>query len=364
MVLRVFIYLYLRTFKTYNHRKMKRVIIAIVFALFFAPTIILSQDTIPTVRLKFDTRFDFTGKIPMKDSLSTVSSFDGKYLNIILEGEINDKFSYNYRQRMILDSKPNYQSFFNATDWLYLTYKINKNFTIVGGKQVVAIGGFEYDAAPIDLYFWSAFWNNVTCYQIGGTLNYKTSNDKHTIGLQITNSPFTTETLQGIYAYNLIWHGSFNGANAIYSLNRIEVEKGQYINYLTLGNKISINKLSVEMDLMNRFSDNQTNLLSDYSIIGNIKYTVNGKITLLAKTGYDKNKAQAPTDPFIYDRYVEPGTEHFFYGAGIEYYPISNSKDLRIHAVWASNNNELQYQTLNIGVRWQMNVLKKRSLNK
>ncbi|HCX98627.1 MAG TPA: porin [Bacteroidales bacterium] len=338
---------------------MRRFITATLFAFIFFPKLLLSQDTLPTVRLKFDTRFDFSAKIPTHDSLSTLSSFDGKYLNIILEGEINNKFSYNYRQRLILDSKPDYQSFFNATDWLYLSYKINNNFSISGGKQIVAIGGFEYDAAPIDVYLWSEFWNNVTCYQIGGTVNYKTTDDKHTIGFQITNSPFSTQALQNIYSYNLIWYGNFDRFNSIYSLNRIEYEKGHYINYITLGNKFSIGNLSVEIDLIDRFSEHQNNLFADYSIISNLKYTVNSKIKLFVKAGYDENKAQEPTAMLIYDRYVEPGTEHFFYGAGVEYFPISNSKDVRLHAVWASNNDHLQYHTFNFGVRWQMNIIKK-----
>lgn len=338
---------------------MRRFIAAILLTLLFLPKFLLSQNTFPTVRMKFDTRFDFTGKTPTHDSLSTLSSFDGKYLNIILEGEINEKFSYNYRQRLIIDSKPEYQSFFNATDWLYLSYKINNNFSISGGKQVVAIGGFEYDAAPIDAYLWSKFWNNVTCYQIGGRVSYKTTDDKHTIGFQITNSPFSTQTLQDIYSYSLIWYGNFNGFNSIYSLNRIEVEKGHYINYITLGNKFSISNLSLEIDLMDRFSDHQNDLLADYSVISNLKYAVNSKINLLVKAGYDVNKAQEPTALFVYDRYVEPGTEHFFYGTGVEYFPISNSKDVRLHAVWASNNDRLQYHTFNVGVRWQMNIIKK-----
>ena len=338
---------------------MKRVITAILFAFLFLPNVIFSQDATPNVRLKFDTRFDYTVKVPVQDSLSTLSSFDGKYLNIILDGDINDKFSYNYRQRMILDSKPGYQSFFNATDWLYLTYKINKNFFVSGGKQVIAIGGFEYDAAPIDLYFWSEFWNNVVCYQIGGTVGYKTTDENHTIAFQVTNSPFTTHSLQGIYAYNLIWHGNFNGFSTIHSLNRIEFEKGHYINYITLGHKFNINNFSLELDLMDRFSDKQKNLFSDYSIIGDLKYNVNSKILLYVKAGYDENHAQKPDEQFVYDRYVVPGTEHLFYGAGIEYFPVSNSKDVRIHGFWASNNDPLQYQTFNVGVRWQMNVLKK-----
>ena len=290
---------------------MRRVIIAIVLAFLFLPKFLLSQDTFPTARLKFDTRFDFTSIVPTQDNSSTLSSFDGRYLNILLEGEISDKFSYNYRQRMILDSKFDYQSFFNATDWMYLSYKINKNFSFSAGKQIVAIGGFEYDAAPIDLYFWSNFWNNVICYQIGGTVSYKTTDEKHTIGLQVTNSPFATQTLQSIYSYNLIWYGNFNGFNSIYSLNRIEVEKDNFINYITLGNKFSINNLSIEVDLMDRFFDQQSKPLSDYSVIGNVKYAVNNKIKLFVKTGYDQNKAQKPADLFIYDRFVEPGTEYF-----------------------------------------------------
>ena len=338
---------------------MRRIIIAYLVAFVFLPNVVLSEDTIPSVRMKFDTRFDFTSKVPTQDSLSTLSSFDGKYLNIILEGDINESFSYKYRQRMILDSKPGYQSFFNATDWLYLTYRVNNNFSILGGKQVVAIGGFEYDAAPIDLYLWSTFWNNVICYQIGGMVNYNTTDNKHTIGFQIANSPFTTETLQDIYCYNLIWYGNFNQFSTIYSLNRIEYEKDNYINYIALGNKISTNKLSAEFDLMNRFSDSQDDLLADYSIIGSVKYQVNNKITLFTKAGYDENNAQKETSAFIYDRFVVPGTEYFFCGAGIEYFPINNSKDVRIHAAWSTNNNSIQYNTFNIGLRWQMNVLKK-----
>ncbi len=338
---------------------MKSVITAILLVFLFLPNVILSQDVMPNIRLKFDTRFDYTAKVPMQDSLSTLSSFDGKYLNIILEGEISDKFSYNYRQRLILDSKPDYYSFFNATDWLYLTYKINKNFSVTGGKEVIAIGGFEYDAAPIDLYFWSDFWNNVVCYQLGGTVHYTSTDEKHHIGFQITNSPFTTHALQGLYAFNIIWHGDFNGFSTIHSLNRIEFEKGHYINYLTLGHKFDIRKFSLELDLMDRFSDRQKNLLSDYSVMGDLKYNVNNKISLFVKAGYDENHSQKPDELFIYDRYVEPGTEYFFYGAGVEYFPVRNSKDVRIHAVWASNNDPMQYHTFNVGARWQMNVLKK-----
>ncbi len=43
---------------------------------------------------------------------------------------------------------------------MYLNYEIGR-WGVQGGKEVVAIGGFEYDRAPIDLYSCSVFWNNV-----------------------------------------------------------------------------------------------------------------------------------------------------------------------------------------------------------
>lgn len=337
---------------------MKKVITTILLA-FLLPNIVLSQDENPKIRLKLDTRFDFETRIPTNKDSNSLSSIDGKYLNIIIDGEINDKFSYNYRQRLILDGKNGYQSFFNATDWIYLTYKMNSNFFLSAGKQVVAIGGYEYDAAPIDQYFWSDFWNNVVCYQFGATLNYKSNNEKHNIGFQITNSPFANKSMENIYSYNLIWYGNMNWFNTIYSVNMVEYEKGHFINYIALGNKFNVGDFSLELDLMNRASSKQYNFFSDYSLIGNLIYNVNNKLRIFGKAGHDENKSQQAWDNFIYDRFVLPGTRYNFCGLGVEYFPIKDSKDVRLHAYWATNNNEKQYNTFNIGLRWQMKVLQR-----
>ncbi|MFA6199353.1 MAG: porin [Bacteroidales bacterium] len=338
---------------------MRKILTVLLLLALILPTISRSQDTYPKIRLKFDTRFDFETRVPSNKNLSTLSSIDGKYLNIILDGSINEKFSYNYRQRMILNGIDGYKSFFNATDWIYLTYKMNDNFSLSGGKQVVAIGGYEYDAAPIDQYFWSNFWNNVVCYQFGGSLNYKTNNEKHNIGFQITNSPFTNKSMGGIYSYNLIWYGNMNWFNTIYSVNMVEYEKGHFINYIALGNKFNVGKFSLELDLMNRASGEQDNFFADYSLIGNLIYNVNSKLKIFGKAGHDENKAQQIGYNFAYDRFVLPGTEYNFCGLGVEYFPIKNSKDVRLHAYWATNNNEIKYNTFNIGLRWQMKVLER-----
>ena len=49
--------------------------------------------------------------------------------------------------------------------------------------------------------------------------------------------------------------------------------------------------------------------------------------------------------------------EHVFGGAGFEYFPLKENKDIRFHAAWAYN--EYMYgHTLNIGVTWKMNLTK------
>ncbi len=100
------------------------------------------------------------------------SGFRGKYLVIRADGEIVKGLTYSWRQR--LNTLHEDANFFNATDWVYLNYNIRGwNFQV--GKEVVAIGGYEYDRAPIDLYACSVFWNNIPCYALGASVGYDVS---------------------------------------------------------------------------------------------------------------------------------------------------------------------------------------------
>src|SRR5690606_12084164 len=94
-------------------------------------------------KLQLEARFDFD-YLHNLDANTNNYGFGGKYLNFILDGKFNDKLSYSYRQR-ILPNKGG-KTFFDGTDWIYLSVHFNKNFTLSSGKLPVAIGGFEYDA--------------------------------------------------------------------------------------------------------------------------------------------------------------------------------------------------------------------------
>ena len=70
--------------------------------------------------------------------------------------------------------------------------------------------------------------------------------------------------------------------------------------------------------------------------------------------------AQEAGAGFAYDRYVLPGVELGFYGAGVEYFPMKAAKkSLRLHAFWHSSTANPVPQTFNVGIRWQMKVLER-----
>lgn len=316
--------------------------------------------TTPYVSLKFDLRFDgnYThfDNSTTEASMEDIGGFIGKYFNIMLDGNITDKFSYSIRHRFNTKLDTNdIREFFSNTDWAYLTYKISPVLSVSAGKQVVLIGGYEYDRAPIDVYFWSDFWNNVTPYQIGVTFGFDTKDGKHGLKAQVTNSPFSVKALEGLMAYNLIWYGNFGVYRPIWSINMLEYEKGHFINYIALGNRFEFNRFSWEIDYMNRASAQQDNFFADFSIISRMDFKIGERLNIFAKGGYDQNKAQETGVPFVYDRYVVPGVEYWFCGAGVEFFPVARlGKNLRIHAFWHMNSNNPTPHSFNIGLRWQI----------
>ncbi len=320
-------------------------------------------------KLRLETRFDYDYQA-FQDTTKAMGGFSGKYLNFILAGTITDKFSYSYRQR-ILPNK-GIGSFFDGTDWIYLTYDFTQNFSVSAGKQVFLIGGFEYDKAPIDVYFWSDFWNNIVCYQMGASLTYTDHSKKNAITFQFANSNHVERPFDNLYAYNVIWYGDYERWKTIYSVNMVEYKKGSYINYIALGNKFCFDGFHFYVDFMNRAVGEQKHFLgSDYTLIGKFEWNVSKKWNVFAKGGYDVNKAQEsivgttgsgisiyldPTD--YWDIFVTPGTEYYYYGLGVEYFPLKENQDIRLHTFFAVKNNGNNMYHFNIGLTWRVNFLK------
>ena len=330
----------------------------VLLALFCCQSV-FSQQNEALLNLGVETRVDYQREYIDGDAINDNCGFEGKYLNIRMDGRINDKFSYSYRQR--LNKQHEDQSFFDATDWVYLKYQMNEQWALSVGKQVVAIGGYEYDRAPIDLYFCSEYWNNIPCYQLGvnGIFTFNAGRDQ--LVAQVCESPFNLPD-EDMYAFNILWYGSHGWFNSIYSVNMLEYLPGKYINYIVLGNKFNVGDFSLELDFMNRAVSNQTFLFKDVSLMGELSYAPSEKLNIFAKATYDVNKSNKSGD-----NCVMPGTELTRVGAGVEFYPLSGgNKSIRLHAAFCQtfgdNGNptgvlQPEQSFFDVGLKWKMNLL-------
>jgi hypothetical protein len=278
---------------------------------------------------------------------------------VILNGKINDHWSYSYRQR--LNKAHADQSFFDATDWLHLTYKLNDNWSFNGGKQVVGIGGYEYDRAPIDLYFCSEYWNNIGCYQFGVSATYTTNNGNDSFLAQICESPFNFMN-DDLYAYNLMWYGSHDWYNSIWSVNAQEIASGKHIYYIALGNEFRFGNAKLQLDLMNRASDDHAFFFKDFSVMSELSYMVNENLNVFGRMSYDVNKTNSTADACVLS-----GTEMTRLGAGLEYYPLQEgNRNLRFHLYachsFGKNGNPAgtmqdEQTFVDMGVKFKVDIL-------
>ena len=228
----------------------------------------------------------------------------------------------------------------------------------MAGKQTVLIGGYEYDAAPIDVYYYSQFCNNIyQCFTFGFSATYEFIPGQRLIA-QICNSPLSLG-FQSVYAYNVAWSGSFAPWwHTIWSVNLVEDQDKRLANYISLGNRWTFGKVLLDLDVMNRAGLTQRGFLgTDMSFISKFIWSV-GDWNICAKGGYEFNNARnVDKGGRAYDLVIAPGTEYVYAGAGLEWFPLSKD-NLRLHAVYYRDNSARK-NNLEIGVTWRADIIKK-----
>lgn len=332
--------------------------LSILAAIFFCASSLKAQTEI--TRAELLTRVEYIQENIDGNNIGANSGFKGKFIFFRIDGSLAEGLTYSYRQRI---NKPtSVQSLFDATDFINLTYTKGP-WSVSGGKQIVATGGYEYDRAPFDLYYCSEYWYNLACFQFGvsGTYAFTESDDKLTF--QISESPFRRGVLNpdndDIYAYNLMWTGSHEWFKTTYSINVMEYAPGKYINYLALGNRFEFGDLALELDFINKGTNAQNFLLEDYCLIGDLCWKASDALNLFVKVSYDRNKSVTE------DLCVAAGTDVFRAGGGIEYFPLKNNRNVRLHLNCcytdgkspAANSLRPEQTILDAGLTWKLDFL-------
>ena len=285
------------------------------------------------------------------------SHFQGDYLNLHIFGHLTDNLSFRVRQR--LNKKIDEKNPFNATDFLWLKWQATERWSFTAGKQPILVGGYEIDAAPIDVYYFGAFTNSLyQYYAFGASVHYSPAPNQ-ILSAQFIPSPISPGT-QDSYSYNLHWNGRFSQVwRTLWSLNYVEDEYHRKMNYIVLGNKFQFtDDFFIDIDMINRASFRQERFFfTDWSLIGKVIWTV-GKWNICSKVGYERNDAaNVDENGLSYDLTLPAWNDYLYGGAGLEYFPLGDD-NLRLHAVYFRDNHDSK-NNFDIGITWRFKIYKR-----
>ena len=316
--------------------------------------------------ISFDTRASFHQQT--EDGVYD-SHFQGEYLNLHILGQIADGLTFRVRQRLnrkIDDDNP-----FSATDFLWLKWQASPKWSFTAGKQPILVGGYEIDSAPVDVYYYGAFSLHLYQYYAFGASVTFTPALGQAISLQFIPSPISPVT-QNAYSYNLYWNGHIlPWWKTIWSYNLVEDELHRKMNWVALGNKFNLGKLAVDIDYIDRFSGKQKHFFSDWSAILKAILSV-GKWNICTKVGYERNDASnidpdwksewdgvvAASHRGSLDLVLPAGNDYFYYGAGVEFFPLGTER-LRIHAAYFGDNHD-RVHNFDLGLTWRFSAYKRK----
>ena len=325
---------------------MKRLFTFLLIVLTMGTTALMAQeeqntsvDYIPDISL--DVRFDYG-----HDFAAKAGRFGGNGLYLDLNGQISPHLSYSLNHSIAKFEGADEPGFGN-TNWLTLTYE-NDYFFVTAGKEDVKVGSFEYDAYDLDAYWEmnSLFWNSFSPWQWGVSAGWYPA-EGQTLLLQCTNSPFSNLEIPGLFAYALAWRGEWEHYESYWTTNLWQFDKGQYVKALNLGNRFYFGDFRFDLEYATRTVEMNKAFTSDFTLQFSPSYEWEwGRA--FGKIGWER----VTEDNFGY----EFDGDNIFYGAGAEFYPFKNYKDIRLHAIWASNTNLTAGHYLNIGLTWKMNL--------
>ena len=263
------------------------------------------------------------------------SRFDGDGLYLDINGKISPHISYSFNHRLASSYYEDNVGF-NGTNWLTLTYETD-NFCLTAGKDAIFTGSFEYDAYDLDAYAGmnSLFYNSYDCWQWGVSGAWYPAED-HEVLLQFSNSPFSYGE-PNLFAYAAGWRGAWDCYESYWTANLWQYERGSYMKALNLGNRFYLGDFTIDLDLMGRFGHPE-DPLTGYTATLSPSYTFDDWGRVFVKAGWETS-------------------ENIFAGAGFEYFPLKEYKDIRFHAVW-EYNDYIYGHLFNIGVTWKMNLTK------
>jgi len=279
------------------------------------------------------------------------AKFNMREIRIEAKGNIDETFSFRWRQRLNRSNAPTPDGLDNlpatSIDIAGIGIKTGDVFSMFLGKQCAAYGGFEYDMNPIEIYEYSDMLDHMSIFLTGATFQFQL-HPSHQLQLQAVDS--RSASMSDMYGagyeqskvplvYSVNWNGDFSGVfRTRWSYSVMSQAKGHQSHYMALGNELTVDKFNAFLDVMymregidregivsaiigNNTQGGHLNDAEYLSFVLKAQYRFKPKWNVFVK-GMLENEGLSKANGAI-----EKGKYRTAYGylAGLEYYPLKNS---------------------------------------
>ena len=276
----------------------------------------------------------------------------------LLEGSLGEHLSYSFCNNWVNDDIPSLYANTLRSDeldwclWGWLSLDLG-NWHIMAGKDYIRTGGFETDAYDYDQYWQlcSNFWNNAQVYQYGGAVRYVLPSESDEFMVQVLSSPFSGKSFEDkLLSYNLEWLGEHGPWSTIWSITGIDYTTERYsltdkLWLLSAGNQFEISdSFNCGFDYIYRIAGPFANepgagdkgpfhpANSGHNLIGRVNWRPLDWLEAGARGAFETSKAYLVEDLLgIPEQYLSGGLL-------LNFYPLKEKDDLRIHALAGMNN--------------------------
>ena len=279
------------------------------------------------------------------------AKFNMRQLRIEAKGNINDTFSFRWRQRLNRNNTPASDGIDNmpssSIDVAGIGVKASDKFSMFIGKQCAAYGGIEFDLNPIEIYEYSDMVDYMSNFLTGANFQFQLTPD-HQLQLQVLDS--RSASMSDMYGegyaqskvplvYTVNWNGSFGGVfNTRWSYSLMSQADGYQSHYIALGNEVNIDKFNAFFDVMymregidregivsgilgNHAHGGHLNDAEYLSFVMKAQYRFNPQWNIFVK-GMLENEGLSKANGSLKDGKYRTALGYL---AGLEYYPLKNS---------------------------------------
>lgn len=331
--------------------------------------------TIPTANMNL--QFYTSGAAYLTEGKLDEAAFKLNRVRLEILGTFSDRFSYHFRQSFNKYSNPySLDNLSSSVEYAFVKWDMSRRFALTVGKQVIALGGYEYYVNAIKVREFSDFNNNINCYQAGvtGTLNLSPTQE---LVLQVLNNRSGND--EDVYSFGLPeqvekakipilstvnWNGLFfdRQLELRYAASWGQLANKKNLYYLTAGNILKTGPVTAYVDLMysregldskgilsnltdpEKFTPVTAQNASYFTVIADFDYRLHPNWNIYVKGAYETSSIYKSNGFFEKGLYRRTWNAQ----ACVEYFPMKNS-ELLIFLHFLYKGNQLTGHSKAIG---------------